>query len=117
MSEPVMYCSFCRKSEHEVRALIAGPDVLICDECVAVVTRFFVIRVRLDVGCAHSYESPIAGASRSVCPRYNTHQTILPIPSPQPWRVPSSRRLRDHLRVPSLRDQAKAHRGVLSDKI
>ena len=36
MSEPVMYCSFCRKSQHEVRALIAGPDVLICDECVAV---------------------------------------------------------------------------------
>ena len=36
MSEPVMSCSFCRKSQHEVRALIAGPDVLICDECVAV---------------------------------------------------------------------------------
>lgn len=29
------YCSFCGKSEHEVRKLIAGPTVFICDECVA----------------------------------------------------------------------------------
>ena len=28
------YCSFCGKSEHEVRKLIAGPTVFICDECV-----------------------------------------------------------------------------------
>lgn len=27
-------CSFCRKTQHEVRKLIAGPDVYICDECV-----------------------------------------------------------------------------------
>ncbi|MET3710437.1 hypothetical protein ABIC65_001117 [Sphingomonas trueperi] len=27
-------CSFCAKTEHEVRKLIAGPDVYICDECV-----------------------------------------------------------------------------------
>jgi ATP-dependent Clp protease ATP-binding subunit ClpX len=30
----VLYCSFCGKSEHEVRKLIAGPSVYICDECV-----------------------------------------------------------------------------------
>ena len=30
----VLYCSFCGKSEHEVRKLIAGPTVFICDECV-----------------------------------------------------------------------------------
>jgi len=29
-----LYCSFCGKSEHEVRKLIAGPSVFICDECV-----------------------------------------------------------------------------------
>src|SRR6056300_1671292 len=29
-----LYCSFCGKSQHEVRKLIAGPTVLICDECV-----------------------------------------------------------------------------------
>lgn len=30
----LLYCSFCGKSQHEVRKLIAGPDVYICDECV-----------------------------------------------------------------------------------
>ena len=30
----VLYCSFCGKSQHEVRKLIAGPSVYICDECV-----------------------------------------------------------------------------------
>ena len=29
-----LYCSFCGKSQHDVRALIAGPTVFICDECV-----------------------------------------------------------------------------------
>ncbi|MEM8798173.1 MAG: ClpX C4-type zinc finger protein, partial [Pseudomonadota bacterium] len=29
-----LYCSFCGKSQHEVRKLIAGPNVFICDECV-----------------------------------------------------------------------------------
>jgi hypothetical protein len=29
-----LYCSFCGKSQHEVRKLIAGPTVYICDECV-----------------------------------------------------------------------------------
>ena len=33
-SENILYCSFCGKSQHEVRQLIAGPYVLICDECV-----------------------------------------------------------------------------------
>jgi len=29
----LLYCSFCGKSQHEVRKLIAGPSVFICDEC------------------------------------------------------------------------------------
>src|ERR1700682_815582 len=33
-SKTTLYCSFCGKSEHEVRKLIAGPTVFICDECV-----------------------------------------------------------------------------------
>lgn len=33
-SENVCYCSFCGKNQHEVRKLIAGPTVFICDECV-----------------------------------------------------------------------------------
>jgi ATP-dependent Clp protease ATP-binding subunit ClpX len=33
-SKNTLYCSFCGKSQHEVRKLIAGPTVFICDECV-----------------------------------------------------------------------------------
>ena len=33
-SEKLLYCSFCGKSQHEVRKLIAGPSVFVCDECV-----------------------------------------------------------------------------------
>ncbi len=32
--DKLLYCSFCGKSQHEVRKLIAGPNVFICDECV-----------------------------------------------------------------------------------
>jgi hypothetical protein len=34
----VLYCSFCGKSQHHVRKLVAGPAVYICDECVALCT-------------------------------------------------------------------------------
>jgi hypothetical protein len=30
----ILHCSFCRKSQHVVRKLVAGPEVFICDECV-----------------------------------------------------------------------------------
>ena len=33
-SEKSLYCSFCGKSQHEVKKLIAGPSVFICDECI-----------------------------------------------------------------------------------
>ncbi len=33
-SEKTLYCSFCGKSQHEVKKLIAGPSVFICDECI-----------------------------------------------------------------------------------
>ena len=33
-SEKTLYCSFCGKSQHEVKKLIAGPSVFVCDECV-----------------------------------------------------------------------------------
>nr|HMS44860.1 ClpX C4-type zinc finger protein [Alphaproteobacteria bacterium] len=33
-----LYCSFCGKSQNEVRKLIAGPTVFICDECIELCT-------------------------------------------------------------------------------
>ena len=37
-TKSTLYCSFCGKSQHEVRKLIAGPTVFICDECVDLCT-------------------------------------------------------------------------------
>ena len=36
--DKVLYCSFCGKSQHEVKKLIAGPSVFICDECIDLCT-------------------------------------------------------------------------------
>lgn len=33
-AKPTLFCSFCGKSQHEARKLVAGPHVLICDECI-----------------------------------------------------------------------------------
>ena len=33
-SEKLLHCSFCGKSQHEVKKLIVGPNVYICDECI-----------------------------------------------------------------------------------
>src|SRR5499433_1062973 len=45
-SNKILYCSFCGKSQHEVRKLIAGPSVFICDECVELCND--IIREELD---------------------------------------------------------------------
>jgi ATP-dependent Clp protease ATP-binding subunit ClpX len=37
-ADKLLYCSFCGKSQHEVKKLIAGPSVFICDECIDLCT-------------------------------------------------------------------------------
>src|SRR6218665_1526287 len=48
-SEKSLYCSFCSKSQHEVRKLIAGPSVFICDECIDLSNEI----IRHDLPVAH----------------------------------------------------------------
>jgi ATP-dependent Clp protease ATP-binding subunit ClpX len=43
----MLRCSFCQKSEDEVEKLVAGPDVYICNECVAIAARIMLERPRL----------------------------------------------------------------------
>jgi len=50
----ILYCSFCGKSQHEVRKLIAGPSVYICDECVELCND--IIREELDEVGATDHE-------------------------------------------------------------
>ena len=47
----LLYCSFCGKSQHEVRKLIAGPSVFVCDECVELCND--IIREELDDRAEH----------------------------------------------------------------
>ena len=58
-SEKTLYCSFCGKSQHEVKKLIAGPSVFICDECIDLCNE--IIRDELPAG-------DLAGEGRSDLP-------------------------------------------------
>ena len=48
--EKVLYCSFCGKSQHEVKKLIAGPSVFICDECIELCNDIIRDEVPADTG-------------------------------------------------------------------
>ncbi|MBK1699869.1 ATP-dependent Clp protease ATP-binding subunit ClpX [Thiococcus pfennigii] len=50
----LLYCSFCGKSQHEVRKLIAGPSVFICDECVELCNDIIREEMQESVGAAAS---------------------------------------------------------------
>ncbi len=50
----LLYCSFCGKSQHEVRKLIAGPSVFICDECVELCNDIIREEMQEGVGAATS---------------------------------------------------------------
>jgi len=52
-SEKLLYCSFCGKSQHEVKKLIAGPSVFICDECIDLCNDIIRDETSTDSGSAH----------------------------------------------------------------
>jgi len=60
-SGKLLYCSFCGKSQHEVRKLIAGPSVFVCDECVELCND--IIREEVDE------KAPSSGESKLPTPR------------------------------------------------
>ena len=54
----LLYCSFCGKSQHEVRKLIAGPSVFICDECVELCNDIIREEIEESSTPSHSSELP-----------------------------------------------------------
>ncbi|WP_035382820.1 ATP-dependent Clp protease ATP-binding subunit ClpX [Ferriphaselus sp. R-1] len=48
--EKLLYCSFCGKSQHEVKKLIAGPSVFVCDECVALCNDIIREEIQAELG-------------------------------------------------------------------
>jgi ATP-dependent Clp protease ATP-binding subunit ClpX len=57
--EKVLYCSFCGKSQHEVKKLIAGPSVFICDECIELCNDIIRDEVPAEAGSAKAAKSDL----------------------------------------------------------
>ncbi|MEX8506872.1 MAG: ClpX C4-type zinc finger protein, partial [Leptothrix ochracea] len=72
--EKALYCSFCGKSQHEVKKLIAGPSVYICDECISLCNDI----VRDELPAA---EAAIGAAADGAVPAVLDARSDLPIPS------------------------------------
>ncbi len=58
-SEKVLYCSFCGKSQHEVKKLIAGPSVFICDECIELCNDIIRDEIPADTASAKTAKSDL----------------------------------------------------------
>ena len=69
--DKLLYCSFCGKSQHEVRKLIAGPSVFVCDECVELCNEI----IREEAEDAEDAESSSARypTPKEICERLDEH--------------------------------------------
>jgi ATP-dependent Clp protease ATP-binding subunit ClpX len=77
-SEKVLYCSFCGKSQHEVKKLIAGPSVFICDECIELCNDIIRDEVPAEGGAAKTAKSdlPTPGEIKSSLDQYVIGQEV-----------------------------------------
>ncbi len=77
-SEKVLYCSFCGKSQHEVKKLIAGPSVFICDECIELCNDIIRDEVPVDAADPKSSKSdlPIPSEIKSSLDQYVIGQDV-----------------------------------------
>jgi len=57
--EKLLYCSFCGKSQHEVRKLIAGPSVFVCDECITLCNDIMREEIQNEQGKDERNELPV----------------------------------------------------------
>ena len=69
-SDKPLYCSFCGKSQHETRKLIAGPSVYICDECIDLCNDIIRDEVQGEAPGAPSSERPIPSEIAAILDQY-----------------------------------------------
>lgn len=76
--EKVLYCSFCGKSQHEVKKLIAGPSVFICDECIELCNDIIRDEVPAEGPAAKSAKSdlPVPTEIKSILDQYVIGQDV-----------------------------------------
>jgi ATP-dependent Clp protease ATP-binding subunit ClpX len=66
----LLYCSFCGKSQHEVRKLIAGPSVFICDECIDLCNDIIRDETATEPGAKGTGDLPTPPAIRGILDQY-----------------------------------------------
>ncbi len=66
----LLYCSFCGKSQHEVRKLIAGPSVFVCDECVELCNDIIREEMQEKAGTAKGSELPTPREINAILDEY-----------------------------------------------
>ena len=71
----LLYCSFCGKSQHEVRKLIAGPSVFICDECVELCNDIIREEIQEKSPGGHGSKLPIPREINNILDEYVIGQT------------------------------------------
>ena len=69
-SDKPLYCSFCGKSQHETRKLIAGPSVYICDECIDLCNEIIRDEVQGEAPGTPSSELPIPSEIAAILDQY-----------------------------------------------
>ncbi len=69
-SDRLLYCSFCGKSQHEVRKLIAGPSVFICDECVELCNDIIREEIQDKSGSSGGNKLPVPHEIRHILDEY-----------------------------------------------
>ena len=76
--EKVLYCSFCGKSQHEVKKLIAGPSVFICDECIELCNDIIRDEAPADAGASKAARSdlPVPTEIKSILDQYVIGQDV-----------------------------------------
>ncbi|MFG6448462.1 ATP-dependent Clp protease ATP-binding subunit ClpX [Roseateles sp. BYS180W] len=77
-SEKVLYCSFCGKSQHEVKKLIAGPSVFICDECIELCNDIIRDEVPADTPASRASKSdlPVPSEIKATLDQYVIGQDV-----------------------------------------
>ncbi|MDH4274041.1 MAG: ATP-dependent Clp protease ATP-binding subunit ClpX [Gammaproteobacteria bacterium] len=68
--DKLLYCSFCGKSQHEVRKLIAGPSVFVCDECVELCNDIIREEVQEKAPSIHGRQLPTPREIKGVLDQY-----------------------------------------------
>ena len=71
----LLYCSFCGKSQHEVRKLIAGPSVFICDECVDLCNDIIREEIKEKSGAGSASRLPTPHKIKSILDEYVVGQS------------------------------------------